>query len=139
MATEFEREIDEILKKMGDQPPPESPAQRLVRGLRARWDGFWGAVRALPQGADPGHLMITAILFIITAWILRYIYAPATPWVGAAGLAMFVAAYFLSFRGLFRGRRRQVRWRGQIVELNASKPSPADRLLLWIRRKFRGY
>lgn len=139
MATEFEREIEEILRKLGDTPPKQSWGARLLNALRARWDGFISWLQSLPQGIAPDQLMITAILFIVAAWILRFAFPPAMPWVGLAGIGMFVAAYFLSFRRFFGGRSQQVRWRGQVINMRQGQPSLADRLIYWLRRRFRGY
>ena len=139
MATDFEREIEELLKSLGEIGPKETTAQRLRRNFIRRWYGFRAWLADLPRAVPADQLMLAAILFIVAAYFLRFVLPTVARFVGIAGLLMFCAAFVLSFNVLIRRSRPTPRWRGQPVDLNRHQATLLDRIILWARRKLRGF
>lgn len=138
MSTQYEKEIEELLKKLGDIGPKESWFQKAQRVATARWNGFWRGVRDLPYTLPADQLMLTAIFLIVASYFLRFAFRPLALIVGAAGLFMFFAAFAMSFRYFFGAGNRDIRWRGQVVDMRYSQLSPFLRLKNWLIRRLRG-
>ncbi len=136
MPSEYEREIDEILRRMGDLGPSRSAGERFLDGVRARRRSVQLWFRNAVGAAAPDQLMVTAILLFVAAFFMRFISQPLAFWVGLAGFALFVASFALSFQHLWGGKSKQVRWRGRVINLREGQPTLADRLVLWFRRQF---
>ncbi|MBI2887878.1 MAG: hypothetical protein HYY02_11800 [Chloroflexi bacterium] len=139
MATEFERQLEELLKSLGDIGPKETAWQRFRRGAARRWSAFQSWVRNLPRAVPADQLMLAAIIVIIAAFFLRFVLPSAARFIGLAGLVLFIAAFVFSFNQLMRRSHTERRWRGQPVDTRSYQPSLLDRLVLWLRRKRRGY
>lgn len=118
MPQKYEREIDEILRRMDTGPAPTGrvltplpPIERPPpRRARFNWSG---SVRV---NITPSTLMIGALSLAIVTYPLQWVYPPA---VGAAGLvsaAMLIGAVLLSIFGARRGGPSRT-WRGQPMEL----------------------
>ena len=135
--SQFDRDIEELLRSLGDLGPRETGWQRFRRGLATRWETFWWNVRALPRAVPADQLMIAALLFVVAAYFLRFALPGVARFVGLLGVGMFVAAFFFSFNQLF-GSRREIRWRGQPIDIGRGQSGFMDRLVLWLRRKLRG-
>lgn len=134
MGTQYEREIEEILRSLGDIGPRETPWQRFVRGVSRRWRDFWSGVRDLPRAIPADQLMLASILLILGAFVLRYISPSISRFVGAVGLIAFFAAFALSLRLFARGLDSDLRWRGRPIDLSYARSSWLRRLTRWLRR-----
>ena len=139
MATQYEREIEELLKKLGDIGPKETGWQRFRRVSVYRWYRFWYGVKNLPHTVPADQLMITAILLIVAAYFLRFAFRPLATLVGVLGVMLFCAAFIFSFHHIFKGSGQEIRWRGQIIDTRHGQPGLIDRLLIWFRSRFRGF
>lgn len=138
MAEKFEREIEDILESLGEIGPKETGWQRLQRSLVGRWYRFLHAVRDLPRAIPADQLMLAAILFIVSAYFLRFVLPNVARVVGLFGLVLFLAAFILSFNQVMRGAGRELRWRGRQIDTGRGQPGFMDQFLLWLRRKLRG-
>ena len=137
MPSEYEREIDEILRRMDEVTPRRSLGYRVSRWLSLRWAAVSGWVRSLPRALPADQLMAGAIVCAVAAFLLRYVVPGLAWWVGLAAGIMFVSAFALSIGQIWGGNRRQVRWRGRVIDLRDGQPTVADRLILWVRRRLR--
>lgn len=137
MPSEYEREIDEILQRLDELGPRRSRLHRFSRWLGRRWEAFAEWVRSLPNAVAADQLMVAAIVFVVAAFFLRFVVPPAARWVGVAGVLLFLLAFALSLRQIWGSGRREVRWRGRIIDMDDGRPTLADRLILWFRRQFR--
>jgi hypothetical protein len=135
----YEDEIRDLLRGM-DRFPGEQPPRRPRRSMP-------------PIGLsrlDPQRIMGGALILMLFAWLLR------GPWIGgypllavAAGyislvsIALFVVALVMMIRGgafsggAFGGRPREVRWRGQVVQM-PRRGGPVAAMRRWFRRLQRG-
>ena len=142
MPNRVEREIEEILTKL-DAPGGGRRPTRLRRSWRSRLTRRVGAWRsrlpALPA-LNPGNLMLTGIVLILSGLILRMVSADLTRWVVILGLILFFSSFVLSFtrRGPTGVGRNETYWRGQRIPRSELRgPSLASRLRTWWQRRNR--
>jgi len=137
MPSEYEREIDEILRRMDEVSPRRSVRFRATRWVRLRWERATGWVRSLPTALPADQLMAGAIVCGVAAFLLRFVMPGLAWWVGLAAVVMFVGAFVISIGQIWGGNRREVRWRGQVIDMRSGQPTVADRIVLWLRRQFK--
>lgn len=107
MKGRLERDLEEVLARVGDLPPPH----RRRRGWRLRLP--------LPRLGEalsltPGRLAAAGLLLLLTGLVLLPYVRPFSRWMAVAGLALLVASYVLYLRRM--GGRAQLRWRGRPVD-----------------------
>lgn len=139
MASNYEQEIEELLSHLGDFTPKESGFQKFSRTVRNRVRAIGQSIVDLPRTVAADQLMLTAILCIVAAFFLRFVLPGAARIVGFLGLALFLAAFFFSFRQLFGSGRGEIRWRGYRINMDSGQLNPLARLVLWVRRQFRDF
>jgi len=137
MSSKFDRDIEDILSQFNDSRPRVSALERARRALQARLAAVANSVRSLPRAVPADQMMLAALIFVIAAFFLRYVSPGIARLVGLAGLVLFVGALALSFHQLFGGGRREVRWRGQPIDLRPVPSGFVNRLVFWLRRFFR--
>ena len=133
MSQRYQKEIEEILEQVNEEPP------RPGRGgsSRSRGDARSAPPRPLRSPSrfalrvSPGRLMLIglALLFIalISLSLLPMLAAPSA-WVG---MGLFILAYVLFFVKPRRTTER--RWRGQIIEDEPGESGLA-RFWRWVTR-----
>lgn len=133
MSERFEREIDDILRRMDWQPPRRQPARpplgaRLVQSLARLWRGY-------RRRSAVEQLMIASIILWVLSFPLGWIFPGSilVRWASVIGLFCFVAALFLSFtgRGRFTIGPEEKRWRGRVIDYR-----PRDAGLGWTLRRW---
>ena len=134
----LEREIEEILGKIEQFPPPESRArrrrQRAVSQARARIaDWQQGVVRQLGR-VSLSQLMLLSFLVILASFFFRgrMIPAPLATWLLVAGVILFISTFSVTVfgsRGSTTSTREQ-RWRGRSVQ-QPRGPSLQTRIRHW--------
>jgi hypothetical protein len=139
MPTPYEREIEELLKSLGDIGPKETGWLRFKRRWTARKNALLRSLADLPRTVPADQLMLTAILFVVAGYFMRLVLPSVARFVFLAGLILFVAAFFFSFNQLFGAKRNQRRWRGQPIDMRRPQPTILDHFIFWLRRKMRGY
>ena len=137
MGSQFDRDIDDILSRSGEFGPKESGWQRTRRLAMARVLAFWARIRALPQTVPADQMMLAAVIFIAAAFFLRYVFPSLARFVALAGLILFLAAFVVSFNQLFGSGRRQIRWRGQVIDMTSYSSGYLNRFLFWLRGKLK--
>jgi hypothetical protein len=119
MPQKYEREIEEILRKLDNGPTPSGrvltplpPIERPPsRGPRIAWSP------SLRLNLNPSTLMIGALSLAIVTYPLQWVYPPAVAAAGIVAAVMLVAAVLLSVLGGNRRAPGQTRsWRGQPIE-----------------------
>ena len=139
MATPYEREIEELLKSLGDIGPKETAWQRFERGIAERWHALLRRLAELPRTVPGDQLMITAFVCLVGGYFMRLVLPGVACFVILGGLVLFVAAFLFSLQQLFGGRRSENRWRGRPAEMRRPGPTLLDHFFFWLRRKMRGY
>ncbi len=142
MPDRIDREIEEILSRLGEEPPkpgeePISLAQRR-RQRRAPLGSRMGAAFGFSlSGPTPASMLFAGAGVMLVGFILSTIWGSFI-WLAFGGVVLFAAAFIWSF---LRPRRATVRqpaakgahWRGRYVEYEPPPPG----VLARIRRAFR--
>ncbi|MCL4534499.1 MAG: hypothetical protein M1370_04980 [Bacteroidetes bacterium] len=118
MPEKYEREIEELLRQIGDLPSHDSWTARL----RRTWDR---SVRYLRQRMGsfnhiltPGNIIKTALILLVASFILRAFMPRFSVYAYLIGLVLLVvgiAGFVLAERAA-----PEQRWRGRIIELPGS-------------------
>lgn len=137
MDSRYEKEIEELLNGLGDMTPKETPLQKFARGLNNRLWSLWQTIKSLPTSLPADQLMITAIICIVAAYFLRFVLPGAARFVGIVGVLLFLGAFVFSFRQVFGGGNRDIRWRGHRIDMSSGQQSMIERFTQWLRRQFR--
>ncbi len=146
MSDRIDREIEEILTRLGEEPPergdePISLDERRRQQRKQTRTPLTSRARAaiglsLPT-PSPAALLFAGAGVMVAGLILSAIWG-ALIWLAFAGVVLFLAAFIWSF---IRPRRASVRppaatgghWRGRYVEYEPTPPGVLQR----IRRAFR--
>ena len=131
MPSRYQREIEDILEKAGEEGPrrrPQRPRER--RSLRKL---VWLYVRQSLSGnlfsISPGRIMLLGFVLLLSFLLVRPFNGGVAGMLAWAGLIIFIIGYGMV---LVRPPKIEKRWRGQSVELGPSRDSWLDR----IRRRF---
>ena len=143
MPDRIDREIEEILARLGEEPPKpgEEPisleSRRRKRG-QSPSSRVASAFGLRLSGPTPASMLFTGAGVMVAGLILAAIWA-ALIWLAFIGVVLFLAAFIWSF---VRPRRARVasppaakgaHWRGRYVEYEPAPPG----VLARIRRAFR--
>ena len=131
MPSRYQREIEDILEKAGE----EGPAKRRPRRSSDRRSFrklVWLYVRQSLSGnlfsISPGRIMLFGFVLLLSFLLVRPFSAGVAGMLAWAGLIIFIIGYALV---LVRPPKIEKRWRGQSVEMDSPGGSWLDR----IRRK----
>ena len=141
MPDQYQREIEDILKKaeadapMPGPPPKQSLPRMLWQYARQSLSGDAGVI-------SPGRLMLAALAMLLAAFVLRWMLPVAFGPLAWAGLIVFIVAYAMFFvkpskRGAsdMRGGSGRKMWRGKYID--DDEPGGAQSLKDRVRRIFR--
>ena len=143
MPDRIDREIEEILARLGEEPPKpgeepislEDRRRQRERPLSSRMVAAFGFRL---KGPTPASMLFAGAGVMVAGLILSAIWG-ALIWLAFGGVTLFVAAFIWSF---VRPRRPRVsaqpaakgaHWRGRYVEYEPTPPGALAR----IRRAFR--
>ena len=143
MPDRIDREIEEILARLGEDSPKrgEEPISLDERRRQKKAPVASRAVAALGislSGPTPASMLFTGAGVMIVGLILSAIWGTLI-WVAFAGVVLFVAAFIWSFvrprrAGVQKPAARGARWRGRYVEYEPAPPG----LLARIKRALLG-
>jgi hypothetical protein len=118
MPQKYEREIEEILRKLDNGPTPSGrvltplpPIERPPsRRPRIAWSPRWRV------NLNASTLMIGSLSLAIVTYPLQWVYPPAVAVAGIVSAVMLVAAVLLAVFGGGSRRGPTRSWRGQPIE-----------------------
>jgi hypothetical protein len=120
MPQKYEREIDEILRRMDSGPAPTgrvlTPLPPIERPAPRRPRLNWSPRFRVNLNAST--LMIGALSLAIVTYPLQWVYPPAVAAAGLVSAAMLIGAVLLSIFGSRSTSGPTRSWRGQPMELN---------------------
>ncbi|GEM_PF-1390283 len=135
MPDKFEREIDEILRKIDDFPRGPIPLRR--RGGLARRIAAWQrslAVRA--SHISVGQVMLAAMVLMICSYLFRSAFRGVWQYGLLLGLILFFTAFVLSLRSGSGARGGEPYFRGRPRSYYEQPGSGSiDRLRAWWRQR----
>jgi hypothetical protein len=117
MSQKYEREIEEILKNLGEFVPEEPLTRRVSRRVDGSRFRRW-----LPAGNWRKYLtvqwfMVASISLVMLGFLLRIVSPSLASFVNMLGLLLFVAAILMAVLR-FGGPRGERRWRGQTMNIS---------------------
>lgn len=139
MPDQYQREIEDILRKAEAQAPLPKPQSSRQSLRRLVWQYARQSMSNSAWPISPGKLMLTAAALLLVALVLKSV-LPITMWLGWAALVVFIIAYAMFFikpskraNGGSPGSRKM--WRGHYIddEPQSAAKSMKDR----VRRIFR--
>lgn len=144
MPDRIDREIEEILARLGEDAPKrgEDPISLDERRRKRKAPVSSRAVAAFGfslRGPTPASMLFTGAGVMVVGLILAVFLSPLI-WVAFAGVVLFVAAFIWSF---MRPRQRRTRepaakgahWRGRYVEYEPAPPGVLARVKRAFRRR----
>ncbi len=137
MSEKYEREIDELLRRLErrlDQPLHV----RIARSLGRFFSWLQRAYRSYRMRSKVEQLMMASILLFLLSYLLAFINRPLASLATLLSVALFIMAIATSLsRGPGRFGSVEKRWRGQIIDYRPRSASIWWRLRQWWRRLWR--
>lgn len=134
----LEREIQEILDKIEQLPPPRARrAPGLQRALRRFGDGVSAWQRTVVQELSRvslSQLVLLSFLLILGAFFVRGL-GPVGSWLMIAGIVLLAASLALMIFGSSGGRARTQQWRGRTISYN--RDTLPQRIRRWFANRSR--
>ena len=127
MAERYQREIEEILENVNEEPPSDVGTKRgATRQREPRQEVSATPERPSRLGFEytPGRMLLTGVLLIVLAGVLAVVgigFAAPLVWVG---IGLFILAYVMFFTKPRRTMER--RWRGSVTGTFTSSGSRSD-------------
>lgn len=139
MPQRYEREIDDILRRMGGGPR-RGTARRLSRLFSRAGTSLGSLLARFRRRSTVEQLMIASIVLWLGSIPLGWIF-PGSALVrtmNVVGIVCFLAALVLSFAQHRRYGPSEKRWRGRVIDYRPASFSLGWYLRRWWRR-LRGY
>src|SRR5581483_6599017 len=145
VSERYQREIEELLRRLDGRPRPEPLSRRLSRRTAGFRSGFQSALRSFLRRPPVEQFMIASIALVLVSLILGLpmfgALATVAYWTSILGLLFFVLAIGLSIAnrrpsssgGCGGGGDRY--WRGQVIEYRPRNEGFFGRLRRWFRRR----
>jgi hypothetical protein len=125
MASRFEREIDEIIKRHAEDLGPRTPLRTAFAGLQRRTrDQLRRSTPSFLRVVTPRRLGAVGVILLLAAYVTRETY------LAILAIAVLMTAYLLS---IIRGSAENEgqRWRGRPVEFRR-RPDWLTRFRNWL-------
>jgi hypothetical protein len=120
MPERYEREIEELLRQIGDLSPREASSARLRRAWGNLAHQSQQATQSLGRYLTPGNLVKAALALLLGSLLLRAMMPSFSVYAYLIGLVLLVvgiAGFVLTDRPA-----PEQRWRGRIIELPNNRP-----------------
>jgi hypothetical protein len=144
VSDRYQREIEELLRKMDTRSLHEPLPKRLSRRTSGFRAGLQQTLRGFLRRAPVEQFMIASIFLVLGSLVLGLLgtlvpsdaLGTLTYWTSLLGLLFFVLAIVMSVAGRQRGGGGpEQRWRGQVVEFRPRDQGLWTRLRGWFRRR----
>ena len=135
--SKFEKDIEDLLRGFGDQPPKRPSWLQRFQSHWNRWQFRWRqGLLSLPRPRLQ-TLLLCSIIIIIVAYFFRFPLPLFARYLGLFGIVLFFATFFLSIRGA-GAPSTEVRWRGNMI--NPKRGGLLDWVWRWLggQRNSRG-
>ena len=128
MSERYQREIDEILNKIGDLPPHSAGAKKrsFFGAMLAAIGGFLGG---RGWNLSPGRIMLGSVVLLLVALLFRASMPGLVAPIAWAAVVIFILGYALFFIQPHPSYER--RWRGRPIE---GPPTWRERFRRWMIR-----
>jgi len=137
MPDKFEREIDEILRKIDDFPRGPTPLRRR-RGFARRFAAWQRGLAVRASHISVGQVMLAAMVLMVVSYLFRSAFHSVWQYGLLLGLILFFTAFVLSLRsgGAARGGEPYFRGRPRSYYRDHGSASfSLERLKSWWRQR----
>lgn len=121
MSQRYEREIEELLRRMDGRIKPEPLSSRVRRRVERVELALLRAWRAFLRRSPIEQFMIASVVLAVLSYVLQLVSPRAAFYTGIISVVLFVLALTISIAshrgGGFGGERR---WRGRPIDLPPS-------------------
>lgn len=115
MPDQYQREIEDILKKAeAEAPLPSDSSRRSLRGMV--WQYTRQSLNGKAWGVSPGKIMLAALGIILAALLLRPFIPGMVGVLAWGGLIIFIVAYGMIFLRPSKSRGERKMWRGRYID-----------------------
>ena len=142
MSSQWEREIDELLRRREAKLRREPLSRKLSRRGGPFYAGLSGAFRSFLRRPPVEQFMIASLFLVALTFVLQIVPGTASVarWMGILSVLLFVLALALSVgqrRGFGPRDTNTKRWRDREVSYSSQHPSLWDSVRTWLRRRRR--
>ena len=114
MPQRYEREIEEILRRMGVASLDRTDHRRAIRRF---WDWLVGGLSRIGALLQPSRLMIAGTALALLSYLLGRMALGMATWLAVLSVVAFVGAIALSVIRDSGRRRYRSGWRGRTLDL----------------------
>jgi len=134
----YQKEIEDLLRRMESRPYREPFSRRLARRTTRVRAGFQSGLRGYLRRPPVEQFMIASIALVLASLILRLVppLQGLAYWTSILSLLFFVLAIGISIVSHRRpGASGERSWRGQVIDYRPRNPDLWWRLRQWFKRK----
>lgn len=134
----IKREIEDILNKLDDFVPDETPADKMRRRSSGAAASVMRALLAPFTRIQIRQVMLTALVIIVVGFLAMRVHPIFGRYALIAGVILFLTSFALSFFNRSSGPpppAGEQRWRGQPIDLNG--PTLPNRIKAWLKARRR--
>lgn len=115
MPDQYQKEIEDILKKAEEEAPlPSGSSRRSLRGMV--WQYARQSLNTKAWGVSPGKIMLAALALLLAGLVLRYM-IPALGYLMWVSLVLFIVGYGMVFlRPSKKPNSERKMWRGRYID-----------------------
>ena len=131
MSERYQREIEEILREVGDSTPTKEPEKPHRKSPLSAFGGIGRGVAGLIYRSSSRLLLIGAVLLVVAVLVSAISPGFLAPFVWL-GLILFIMVYALFFAR--PGSSPEKRWRGRTIDPLPREDRARSRFQRWFRR-----
>ena len=133
----IKREIEDILNKLDEFVPDESPSEKMRRRSSGAAASVVRAILAPFTRIQIRQVMLAALVIMVVGFLAMRIHPIFGRYALVAGVILFMTSFALSFfsRSSNPPPAADKSWRGQSIDLN--EPSLPDRIKAWLKSRRR--
>ena len=114
MPDQYQKEIEDILKKAESEAPlPSAKSRDSLRGMV--WQYARQSLNTKAWGVSPGKIMLAALAILLAGLVLRYM-IPALGYLMWVSLVVFIIGYGMVFLRPSKSPVDRKMWRGRYID-----------------------
>ena len=119
MPDQYQKEIEDILKKAESEAPlPSAKSRDSLRGMV--WQYARQSLNTKAWGVSPGKIMLAALAILLAGLVLRYM-IPALGYLMWVSLVVFIIGYGMVFLRPSKSPVDRKMWRGRYIDEEAGE------------------
>jgi len=117
MPDKIQREVEDLLAKLDQFPPPKPWWVRIRESIADAFYGIFDAIASIPfPRLSAGHILLTSILVIVFGFFI-FGSGGFFRWIIIGSILVFIAAFVVSLNRKTSGPSQQRYWRDRPIDL----------------------